>query len=283
MNPKRWLVPVLLLALGGCGGKDANPDGLEAGGQSPCDPLAAPPITLGAVVGVGRDAAGTLYVDAANGVFVSSEGALLRQHVIGSGQSGSDYFVFSFTAPAADSTSARDLIVQTSANGVTMGLGPAGSGKVQSDTGVAPLEVVPASTVAGMPVVNTPNVISYVGDTANGDVLLATVPMNGPLGPPDGGVEDGGLSIFYGPPAAVAERTITAFEETMSGNGTVTFLVDGTPYDLQFGEVPGPDAGPLGMFALLGLGPSGQTAMTITLRSPTPQVVPAGLTFTCSP
>lgn len=275
------VMPALLLAGAGC--SSGHSGGPVADVQYACDPLAPLPITLGTVIGVGQDADGTLYVDASNGVFVSSNGSLVRQQVLGSGQVGTDYFTFSFLAPGADSTAARDLNVRTTADGVTMGLGPQGSGKLQSDTGVTALTVVPASTVAGLPVINTPNVLSYVGDVANGDVLLATVPLNDELEPTDGGVADGGLSIFYGPPTAVAQRTITSFEETMSGNGTVTFLIDGKPYVLQFGEVPGPDAGILGMFALLGLGPQGGSAMTITLRSPTPTTTPAGLVITCAP
>jgi hypothetical protein len=37
--------------------------------ESGCDPLTPKPITLGAIVGVGQDAAGTLYVDSANGTY----------------------------------------------------------------------------------------------------------------------------------------------------------------------------------------------------------------------
>ena len=55
-----------------------------------CDPLAGSPITLGAVVGVGQGSVGTLCVDAANGIFVSSNSSLIRQHVVGTGQSGSN-------------------------------------------------------------------------------------------------------------------------------------------------------------------------------------------------
>ena len=280
------VLAVLLVFPGlGCKSSSLNPGGPAAvAAEQSCDPLAAKPIALGGVVGVGQNADGTLYVDAASGVFVSANGSLIRQHVVGTGQSGSTYFTFSFTDPGADIASARDLIVQIDGAGnATMTLGPDGSGKTRSDAGVSSLMVVAASTVAGMPVVNTPDVISYVGNAANGDVLVATVPMNDESGPSDGGIYDGGLSIFYGPPTAVAQRTIAGFEESLSGTGTVTFLVDATPYDLQFGDVPAPDAGPLGTFALLGLGAHGGPSMAITLVSPTPTALPAGLAFTCLP
>jgi len=161
-----------------------------------------------------------------------------------------------------------------------MALGPTNSKAFlsQAPAGTTPLTLVASSSVAGLSVVNTPNVIDYVGDVANGNVILATVPMNDDETSPNGG-----LAIFYGPPGAVAQRPITNFQETLSGNGTVTFTVDGAPYTLSFGEVPGPDAGPLGMFALLGLAPQGGAALDVMLRAPTPSTPPSGLSFTCLP
>jgi hypothetical protein len=251
--------------------------------STPCDPLVGKPLTLGDVVGVGKDAGGALYVDSSHGVFVVDEGgnALVRQHVVGSGSSGTTELLFAFAAPGADTSSARQLLLETSGSPPTataMALGPTDSKAFlnQSPPGTTALTLVDPSAVAGLPVVNTPNVISYLADVANGDVILATVPMND-----DQASSDGGLAIFYGPPGAVAERKITAFEESLSGNGTVTFLVDGAPYVLAFGEVPGPDAGPLGTFSLLGLTPQGGAALTVTLRSPTPTVVPTALSISC--
>jgi len=249
--------------------------------EQPCDPLAAPPIMLGAVIGVGQDDAGTLYVDATNGIFVSSGGTLVRQHVVGTGQMGSDQFAFSFVAPGEAAASARDLLVQTDGtSAVSMSLGPSGSGKTGSDAGVTALTVVAASTVERMPIVNTPNVIQYVGDVANGNVVVATVPLNQPVTSPDGGVEDGSLSIFYGPPSAVAQRPIAAFQQSLSGNGSLTFLVEGTPTVLTFGNLPSPDT--LGTFTLMTLTPQGGAPIAVTLESPTPAALP-GFSFTCLP
>ena len=71
----------LMLGLGaGCGTSSSS--GGSAGQGVPCDPTAAGPITPGAIVGVGQDIDGTLYVDAANGVFVRAGGALIRQHLL---------------------------------------------------------------------------------------------------------------------------------------------------------------------------------------------------------
>jgi hypothetical protein len=266
----------------GCSSSAGNGDA-SAGAATPCDPLAAKPLTLGAVVGVGKDATGRLYVDSSHGVFVLDNGdtKLIRQHVIGTGTSGTTEFIFSFEAPGADASTALQLLVETTGSTATaMALGPTSSKAFlnQSPPGTTSLTLVDASMGSGLAVVNTPNVISYLADVSNGDVILATVPMNS-----DETSSNGGLAIFYGPPDAVAQRPITAFIETLSGNGSLTFLVDGKPYSLDFGEIAAPDAGPLGMFSLLDLTPAGGDKLTVTLRTPTPSALPGGLSFSCLP
>ncbi|HZL18407.1 MAG TPA: hypothetical protein VFG23_11750 [Polyangia bacterium] len=274
-----------VIPFAGCKSSNGTPaDSAVPATESACDPLAPKAITLGTIIGVGQDAAGTLYVDSANGVFVSAGGQLIRQQVTGSGQSGTTQSIFTFEPPGDDGASARELLVETSgSSAIAMALGPAGARSFlgQSDAGVTSLTLVAASTVAGMTVVNTPAAIEYVGDLADGDVVLATVPLNDASTLTDGGVQDGGLSIFYGPPSALAQRRITAFEESLSGNGMLTFLVGDVPYVLAFGRVQGPDAGPLGTFALEGLTPQGGAQVSVTLRSPTPTADPPGLSFTC--
>jgi len=256
-------------------------DAAGTAGLTPCDPLAGKPITLGAIVGVGADMS-TLYVDASNGVFVSNASdQLIRQHVLGSGSSGTTEALFTFVAPGGDQSLERNLLVEVQgAVATSMALGPADSKAFlnQAPADAKALTLMPASATAGMAIVNTPNVISYMADVANGDVLLATVPMND-----DGTTPNGGLSIFYGAPTGpIAQRPIKTFEQSLSGNGTLTFLGDGdTLYTLQFGEVSAPDAGPFGVFALLGLTPQGGGTLDVTLRSPTPTTLPATLSFLC--
>ena len=269
---------------GATGSTDAGSTGTGGAGgiaaEGPCDPLEPKAIALDQVVGVGKDAAGTLYVDSSSGIFVSGGGKLIRQAVIGSGQSGNNEYNFSFVAPGADYSTAQNLLVETTgdtADGMALG-GDAKSFLDQSPAGVTMLTLVGAATLSGMALVNTPTEIAYVADVANGDVLLATLPMSG-----DSTSSSGGLAIFYGPTSAVAQRTITSFQESMSNNGSVTFLVDGTPYVLTFGLVPSPDAGPFGAFALGDLTPQGGSPIGVTLRSPTPSTLPQGLSFTCLP
>jgi len=281
------LAVVFGLALGlcdGCGASALTPGG-TVGQVVPCDPLAPGPITPGPIVGIGESADGTLYVDAANGVFVSAGGALIRQHVLGTGQSGANEFIFTFESPSVDAgSSERDLLVETTGGTASaMALGPGGARMFldQSGAGRTTLTLVDTSTIDGLAAVNTPAVISYVGDAANGDVVLATIPLDADPNSASRSLSDGGLSIFYGPPTDVEERVITAFGESLSGNGTVTFLVGNTPYVLAFGMVQEADAGPLGAFTLEGLTPQGGAEIPVTLRSPTPTTPPADLAFSC--
>jgi hypothetical protein len=276
------------LGLGlGQGCRSSSLPGGSTGEGVPCDPLAAAPITPGAIVGVGQDTDGTLTVDAANGVFVSAGGALIRQRLLGTGQSGANEFIFTFASPAADGGAwERDLLVETTGSTASaMALGPGGARVFldQAGAGVTALTLADPAVISGLSVVNTPDVISYVGDAANGDVVLATTPLNGDATASIGGVYDGGLSIFYGPPNNVAERVITAFRQSLSGSGSVTFLVGSTPYVLAFGTVQEADAGPFGVFTLEGLTPQGGSEIAVTLRSPTPTTPPAELSFTCLP
>lgn len=265
-------------------GSDPGPGGAGGGGggepaQKACDPLAPDPLTLGKIIGVGKDAPGTLYVDAESGIYVSSGDTLFRQHVTGTGEKGTTQFLFTFEDPAGGGAGPRSLLVATDGDTATaMALGPADSKGFldESPPGITMLTVVPPSTIDGMKVANTPNEIRYVGDVANGNVVMATVPVN-----VDSSAKNGGLAIFYGPPAAVAQRVIVDFKQDLSGNGTVTFMVGVTPHVLSFGAVFAPDAGPLGEFALKGLKAGDGPTLPVTLRKPTPTALPAGLSFTC--
>ena len=285
MTARGTALAALLVVAGGCQTRTLAPtvvaavrDAAADAGEAPCDPLVGPAIGLGTIVGIGQSSTGTFYVDAENGIFVSSvDGSLIRQHIVGSGQSGTEYS-YSFAAPNEDGLMPEQLVVETSGGvAVSLQLGAGGSGKLPSDGGsFVPLQLVSATALKGMPVVNTPNVISYVAYAANGYILLATVPQNAPTGATDGGISDGGLSIFYGPAYAMKQRPITAFEESLSGNGSVTFTVDGVPYVLSFGYVLGSDGGPLGTFTLSGLSQTGGGTIALMLQTPTPVALPSG-------
>src|SRR5262245_50622043 len=117
-----FLTTSFLLAAAACnvttmsgigGGPGTTTTGTGTAPEVPCDPLAPKPITLGTIVGVGKDAAGTLYVDSSNGIFVSGGGKLIRQHVTGTGQMGDNEYAFWYVAPGADVTTGRNLMVET--------------------------------------------------------------------------------------------------------------------------------------------------------------------------
>jgi hypothetical protein len=279
---------VLAAALGAaapaaCNSSNDSVGGGGAGGSEPaqatCDPLAPAPITLGKIIGVGKDASGTLYVDAEKGIFVSSGDTLIRQHVTGTGESGSTEFLFSFEAP--DGSGAQNLLVETDGNTATkMALAPDGTKGFldESPSGITMLTVVPPSTVAGMKLANTSNAIQWFGDVANGDVIMATAPVN-----PDPGAAHGGLALFYGPKSAVAQRQIVDFQQASSGGGSITFLASGVRYTLALGVEFGGDGGPFGELVLQGLTPEGGVEMNTFIRKPTPTSLPEGFSFTCLP
>ena len=118
------------------------------------------------------------------------------------------------------------------------------------------------------------------GGTATSNTVNATAPSNCGTGTiavtPNSTVGFGSV--------AVGNSSTQNFTVQNSGNGTLTFLVGQVPYVLTFGMIQGPDAGPLGTFALEGLTPRGGPTMAVTLRKPISTTTdPPGLTFDCLP
>jgi hypothetical protein len=276
--------PILALVAAGALGCSTS-SGSAANQSAPCDPLAPPPTTLGAIIGVGEDTNGTLYVadETPDGggqdrVFVSNGMTLDRQHVAGSGQSGSPpnaEYTFSFEPPSADAGDLRALLIQVQGGMVTgMALGPGNSRSFlgAADAGQVPLTVLDAGAVAGFMIQNLPNVVQYVIDVSNGSVVVVTAPMDA------SGYS--GFRLFYGTPSNMIERPITAYNQSLSGPADIAFTVGSATYTLQTMWTFGPDAGPLGM-------PSGATldtgtgTISATIRMPTPTTL-SGFSFTCS-
>jgi hypothetical protein len=235
------------------------------------------------VLGVGKDGQGTLYVGetASTGqqrVFVASGGTLVRKDVIGSGQMGGTptaNYTLSFRDAFADIATARNLLINT-ANGqaTEMALGSGnpkaflGSGTNGDET----LTVVAPSTVAGMRIQNLPHVPMYVADASDGTSVVVTWPMDAY------GTDES--RIYYGTKSDMIERPITAYEESLSGDTTITFKVVAATYSVHFAITFGdPDAGPLGSPGPVTLDKGGTMEM-MTLRLPTPTTL-SGFTFTC--
>jgi hypothetical protein len=253
--------------------------------SGPCDPLAPPPTALGTLLAVGEDNSATLYVadeppdgGGQDRVFVSNGPTLVRQHVAGGGQSGSlpnADFTFSFQPPFADAGDLRALLIQVQGGAVTgMALGPGNSRSFlgSADAGQVPLMVPDGGAVAGFAIQNLPNVVQYVVDVSNGEVVVITAPMD-----PSG---YSGFRFFYGTANNMIERPITAYDQSLSGPADIAFTVGPATYTLHTTFAFGPDAGPLGMPASATLDTSSGT-LSGTVVTPTPTSL-SGFSFTCS-
>jgi hypothetical protein len=268
------LAAPLALVLGAC--TSSNPSG-GSDPTTPCDPLAAPPTSLSNVLGVGQDAQGTLYVaDSPAGadeprVFVSSAGGpLVRQEVLGAGESGDDQYTLSFAAPDAGAAGAEALLLDVQGGTATqMALGPAGSKSFLGGPGETPLTVVDSTTVAGLLIVNLPGSADYVADVSDGTSIVVTSPAD---------VQSSAdFHLFYGTADAMVERTIVSFSQALSGYPTIVFQVGAATYtmsisgtfELDGGGGPGP-----------GTLSTGSATLDFTLRMPTPTTL-SGFSFTC--
>jgi hypothetical protein len=254
--------------------------------ETGCDPLATHPTTLATVIGIGKDAAGTLYV-ADQGeiaseasivrVFVTSGGMLLRQHVIGSGSSHGDEDLETFES--VDGSGARDLVMHLAGGKATsMTLGPEGSGKLGlegMDAGApATLTLVEPNALQGLPAIDLPGAVNYVADGSDGNAIVVTAPLENDVG-------SAALHLFYGKPGAMVERPIVSFDQALSGYPSIGFTVDSQTYVMAIASLPPvPDGGPFGAPGPVTVTPGTGTAVPFTLRVPTPTTL-SGFTFTC--
>ncbi|MGH7440234.1 MAG: hypothetical protein ACRENE_31465 [Polyangiaceae bacterium] len=239
---------------------------------------------MSTLLGVGEDRQATLYVadevpdSGQDRVFVSDGGTLERQHVAGSGQSGgppdTDY-TFSFQQPFSDVGSQRALLIQERAGAVTgMALGPANSKSfLGAGPGQVPLTVLDAGSLARFTVQNLPNVVQYVVDVSNGQVVVITQPMDA--------YDFTSSRLFYGTAAHMIQRPITAYGQALSGPASISFSVGSATYTLQTTVVYGPDAGPLGSPGPTTVDTGGAGTLAATLRTPTPTSL-SDFSFTCS-
>jgi hypothetical protein len=243
--------------------------------------LAPPPTTLSVVLGVGKDAQGTLYVaDLPTGfyeprVFVSGGGRLLRQHVLGSGGSGGSaglaaQYTVTFDAPGAAAASAQALLLDIQGNTTSqMALGPPDSKSFLGGPGETPLLVVEASAVTGMPIVNLPGIVAYVADVSDGTAIVVTSPMDV--------VSSADFHLFYGKAGSMQECPIVSFGQALSGYPTIVFQFGSQTYTMAIGGTFDPDGGG-------GPGPgtldTGGTQLPFTIRTPTPSTL-SGFSFTC--
>jgi len=281
-NMAQYYHTLFLLTLAAC--SNAHVASSDAGSRAgPCDPLAPHelPVTLGTVLGVGQDSAGTIYMadevtaPYSDRVFVSSGNSLWRKRVSGSGQSGGtadrDY-TFSYV----NGSNNQALLIQIR-GGVTaaMALGPGDSRAFvgAADSGQSALTVLDRSAISTMTLRNLPGdvVIEYVADVSNGNIVIVTRPQDD--------WTDKSFKVFYGTPNAMIERPLISFSR---GNDTyITFQVDSAPYLAHFVLTMEPADGGVNVQHPPGtLEPGDGSTWTLTERLPTPTAL-AEFSFTC--
>ncbi|HEX8796007.1 MAG TPA: hypothetical protein VF765_33890 [Polyangiaceae bacterium] len=278
----RLLLLTMILAFAACSSSSSSGGSASSASPHSCDPLAPSPTSLSGVLGVGQDAQGTLYVadsppNAATArVFVSGGGKLVRQDVLGSGEMGggkggvADEYTLSFVPAGGDPSAARALLLAMQGGTASqMALGPGNSKSFIGGPGETPLKVVGESAVSGMPVVNLPDVADYVADVSDGTAIVVTSPLDIN--------SSADFHLFYGRPSAMLERTITSFNQALSGYPTIAFTVGSSTYTMAISGTFDPDGGG-------GPGPgtlqTASSTLDFTLRMPTPTTL-SGFSFTC--
>jgi hypothetical protein len=233
-----------LLLAAGCQGDDV--------GDTPCDPLEAQPqpIVLGEILGIGRDAAGTLYVadETASAsderVFISEGDVLVRRRVLGGGSSNvSGVSVRTLTIEGPEPLR---LLIETGPSDTRMALSRTEE-RVQriDDLGSDPelLEVLDEDALEGLELRNLPGdvEIEYLVETERGELLLVVRPAGEELDYED-------FRLFFGPPSGLLEREVGSVRRQRDGGTTnILFRLNGDEADAFFpilfsdgGFEPGP-------------------------------------------
>jgi hypothetical protein len=268
----------LLLMAAGCPATDGGE--LEA-----CDPVQAQaqPIELTALLGVGEDENGTLYVadegDADSSgprLFISEGNALYRKRVTGSGTSVGRGGDADYTLGFEDGSVTRHLVIEVRAGEVS-GMALAGDEDNEDRAFFAELgadaqllTVLDGKGIANLAVHNLAGdvVIEYLAHTDGGDTLLVTRPDD------DWSYED--FRVFYGADNALIERNASMVTRARDGGSTViAFDVDGTEYSAHFPVVSG-DMGFAPGPATLDIGSD-----TLSLTREPKTGAPSGFTYQC--
>lgn len=273
---------------------DSQGQKIESGGTTtttpgPCDPLAPHElaVTLGTVLGVGKDLGGTTYMadhvqaTSTDRVFISEGTSLVRKRVIGSGSRGgppdADY---TFTVEEGlDAATARALLIQQRGGVVTaMGLAPAGGKGFIGDPGIVfvSLTVLDSSTLSTFTLRNLPGdvTVEYVADVMDGHIIVVTRPTDD--------AQDSDFRLFYGSSeGAMAEQHIVNISRLRSGGADIEFQVNGATYTVSFSWIL--DVGDSGTL-ISHPGPAtletGGQSIPVSQRFPTPTTLP-GFSFTC--
>lgn len=265
------------------------------GGPGVCNPLAGPvgPITLGEVIGVGRDAKGVTYVadeitsSSTYRVFMSDGKVLQRRRLLGSamnlGKDGGDYR-FEFDAGGTPEALLIGLYEHSivGPGGMTgtnsIALGPAGMKTFIGDPGAVTtmLSFEDSSVLSAFTLRNLPGdvTIEYVADVEDGSVIVVTHPAV------DYDYTD--FRMFYGQPPKLQERHVTNTTRAKSGSTVMTFDVAGATYTASFPWVMefSQDGGSVGHPGDGTVDQGDGMTRAFTQRWPTPTTL-SDLSFTC--
>jgi hypothetical protein len=278
---------LFLTCLSGC---NSSQPGVSTGASTSgrCDPLAPHelPVTLGTVLGVGKDTGGTVYLadhvpeKSIDRVFVSTGTELGRKRVSGSGTSGgganADY---TFSFDEGDGAQGRALLIQRRSGAVTaMGLGPGGKAFIGAPGATdETLTVLGDRVPSGYTLRNLPGevTIEYVADIddGNGSVLVVTRPTD------DSDYTD--FRVFVGHEARMLEGHVENVTRTLSGSTSIRFLSGTETVDVSFTfETEFTDAGLSGHPGPGTFVTGGGSPVPLTQRVPTPTSLP-GFSFSC--
>lgn len=242
MRAPFWILALVLVALAvpvACTAKSTDSSSSDT--RHACDPLAAgeQPIALHKVLGIGKDANGTLYVvdQLESGydfhAFVSSQGALYRQRIAGSGQMGTSLYVFSVTDHDPEFT--LELSVEGGTTRMGIITGPfAGKSFTIGQQGEE-LTVLGTDAIAGMPLHNLPGTIlvEYAAQLPDQRVMVVTRPQD------DWAYED--FRLFLGQTDSLLERHVQSVMRARDGGSTtITFKLDGAQAVASFPVVSTP-------------------------------------------
>lgn len=262
------LLVTLMGALAGCGASSP-----PAASKS-CDPLAddPQPITLGKLLGVGRDANAVLYVidqppQGSERLFVSDGTTLQRQPVVGTGAGsdpGGDTFEIVNTG-SGDAALAVEIVTDAMGT-VMMGIvhGTLATKTFTIGTQGETLLVLAADTLAGYAVENLPGTIDveYVATLADGRTVVVTRPDV------DWSYSDFRLFLSREATSPLLERKVTA---VVRGSFTdVSFDLDGAQAAAHFTSSLAPGTSTLTV---------GTDSLELTVSPPGTR--PTGATFLC--
>jgi hypothetical protein len=251
MHAGRWvgLIAALLVA---CAGRSEDSTAMGDGGGGtanavsslrPCDPLAelTTSVSLEAsrVVAAGRAQDGSIYVIYGdNRLFVGNDQNLIERIVIGSGETGTrtdlDYTDDDGSPVKVELLNDGTTVQMVVARGTQSSKGiDAGSGEVLTLLESATAAQIGATTTATF-------TIDFAASLADGRSLVVVAPAR------DADYQQ--FRVFLGPSSALAQRAVSNFGSSRSGQRSATVTIDGAPADLTY--LPGgpsalnPNGGP---------------------------------------